>query len=231
MTIYVGTYSLHPCFMLVHYISSAAHLSPRCCICHQLQNLLSDKMASPPTAVTLSAAAPAGGNGESVCRAARPRACAACSALRPATRAAGAAFSMVCVAHVQSGCAICNAAAWFSQQQRSGRWPDFLQTPPRVAPASARVMPLIIRFPWAISLHFCQAWPLASTWCCWSMLLLGWPRARMHGREMPGALLNSRAQRATSRQAAPAVARATRACRPPCHASITCRLRRAAPIP
>ena len=29
MTIYVGTYSLHPCFMLVHYISSAAHLSPR----------------------------------------------------------------------------------------------------------------------------------------------------------------------------------------------------------
>ena len=41
VTIYVGTYSLHPCFMLVHYISSAAHLSPRCCICHQLQNLLS----------------------------------------------------------------------------------------------------------------------------------------------------------------------------------------------
>ena len=41
MTIYVGTYSLHPCSMLVHYISSAAHLSPRCCICHQLQNLLS----------------------------------------------------------------------------------------------------------------------------------------------------------------------------------------------
>ena len=190
------------------------------------------KMASPPAAVTLSAAAPAGGNGESVCRAARPRACAACSALRPATRAAGAAFSMVCVAHVQSGCAICNAAAWFSQQQRSGRWPDFLQTPPRVAPASARFLPLIIRFPWAISLHFSQAWSLASNWSCWFMLLLGWPRAHLHGCGMPGALSNSRAQRATTRQAAPAEARAPHACRPPCCAPpFTCRLHAASAAP
>ena len=187
-------------------------------------------MASPPVAVSLSAAAPAGGNGKSVCRAARTRACAACSALRPATRATGAAFSMVYVTHAQSGLANYNAAAWFSQQQRSGRWPVFLQTPPRVAPASARFLPLIIRFPWAISLHFCQAWPLASTWCCWFMLLLDWPRARMRGRGMPGALLNSRAQRAASQQATPAVARAPHACRPPCRAPpFTCRLRYAAP--
>ena len=190
------------------------------------------KMASPPAAVTLSAAAPAGGNGKSVCRAARPRACAAGSALRPATRATGAAFSMVCVAHVQSGFANCNAAAWFSQQQWSGRWPDFLQKPPRLAPASARFLPLIIRFPWAVSLHFFQAWPLASTWACWFRLLLGWPRAHLHGRGMPGALSNSRAQRATSRQAAPAVARAPRACRRSRRAGpFTCRLRRTAPIP
>ena len=190
------------------------------------------KMASPPVAVTLSAAAPAGGNGKSVCRAARTRACAACSALRPATRATGAAFSMVYVTHAQSGLANYNAAAWFSQQQRSGRWPVFLQTPPRVAPASARFLPLIIRFPWAISLHSCQAWPLATSWSCWLMLLLGWPRAHLHGCRMPGALSNSRAQRATSRQAAPAVARAPRACRRSRRAGpFTCRLRRTAPIP
>ena len=151
------------------------------------------KMASPPAAVTLSAAAPASGNGESVCRAARTRACAACSALRHAKRATGAAFPTTCVAHVQSGFANCNAAAWISQQHWSGRWPDFLQTPPRVAPASARFLPLIIRFPWAISLHFFQAWAHASTWCCWSMLLLGRPRVRLHSLGMPGALSNPRA--------------------------------------
>ena len=99
-------------------------------------------MASPPAAVTLSAAAPAGGNGKSVCRAARPRACAACSALHPATRATGAAFSLVCVAHVQSGFANCNAAAWFSQQQWSGRWPDFLQKPPRLVIANGSPNPV-----------------------------------------------------------------------------------------
>ena len=44
--------------------------------------------------------------------------------------------------------------------------------PPRVAPASAHFLPLIIRFPWAISLHFCQASSLASTWSCWLLLLL-----------------------------------------------------------
>ena len=49
MTIYVGTYSLHPCFMLVHYISSAAHLSPRCCICYQLQGPLPFFFFLPPT--------------------------------------------------------------------------------------------------------------------------------------------------------------------------------------
>ena len=177
-------------------------------------------MASPPAAVTLSAAAPAGGNGKSVCRAARPRACAACSALRPATRATGAAFSMVCVAHVQSGFANCNAATWFSQQQWSGRWPDFLQKPPRLAPASARFLPLTIRFPWVIPLHFCQASSLASTWSCSLLLLLGRPRARLHGLGMPGALSNPRAQRAVLRRAAPAVARAPRACRRLCRASI-----------
>ena len=75
------------------------------------RHLVVIKMASPPAAVTLSAAAPASGNGKSVCRAARPRACAACSALSSATRATGAAFSMVCVAHVQSGFANYNAAA------------------------------------------------------------------------------------------------------------------------
>ena len=189
-------------------------------------------MASPPATVALSAAAPANGNGKSVCRAARPRACAACSALRSATRATGAAFSRMCVAHVQSGLANYKAAAWISQQHWSGRWPVFLQTPPRVAPASARFLPLIIRFPWAISLHFCQAWPLASTWCCWFMLLLDWPRARMRGREMPGVLSNSRAQRAASQQATPAVARAPHACRPPCRAPpFTCRLHAASAAP
>ena len=177
-------------------------------------------MASPPAAVTLSAAAPASGNGKSVCRAARPRACAACSALSSATRATGAAFPTICVAHVQSGFPNCNAAAWFSQQYLSGRWPDFSQTPPRVAPASARFLPLIIRFPWPNSLHFCQAWSLASTWSCWLLLQLGRPRARLHGLGMPGALSNPRAQRDVLRRAAPAVARAPRACRRSCRASI-----------
>ena len=89
-----------------------------------------------------------------------------------------------------------------------------------------------IRFSWAISLHFCQALPLASTWCCWYMLLLGWPRAHLHGCGMPGALSNSRAQRATLQQAAPAVARAPHACRPPCRTPpFTCRLRAASAAP
>ena len=189
-------------------------------------------MASPPAAMAPCSAALASSNGKSVCRAARTRARAAYSALHSATRATGAAFMTTCVVHDQSGFANSNAVAQISQQHWSGRWPDFLQTPPRVAPANARFLPLIIRFPWAISLHFFHAWPLASTWSCWFMLLLGWPRAHLHGRGIHGALSNSRAQRATSRQAAPAVARAPRACRRSRRAGpFTCRLRRTAPIP
>ena len=129
-------------------------------------------MESPPAAVAPCSAALASSKGGSVCRAARTRACAARSALSSATRATGAAFARVCVAQVQSGLANFNATAWISQQQWSGRWPVFLQTPPRVAPASARFLPLIIRFPWAISLHFCQAWPRllqlghVGSFCC-----------------------------------------------------------------
>ena len=189
-------------------------------------------MESPPAAVAPCSAALASSKGRSVSRAARTRACAARFALSSATRATGAAFTMVCVAHVQSGLANFNATAWISQQQWSGRWPVFLQTPPRVAPASARFLPLIIRFPWAISLHFFQAWSLAPNWSCWFMLLLGWPRAHLHGCGMPGALSNSRAQRATLQQAAPAVARAPHACRPPCRTPpFTCRLRAASAAP
>ena len=189
-------------------------------------------MASPPAAMAPCSAALASSNGKSVCRAARTRARAAYSALHSATRATGAAFMTTCVVHDQSGFANCNAVAQISQQHWSGRWPDFLQTPPRVAPANARFLPLIIRFPWAISLHFFHAWPLASTWSCWFMLLLGWPRAHLHGCGMPGALSNSRAQRATTRQAAPAEARAPHACRPPCCAPpFTCRLHAASAAP
>ena len=111
-------------------------------------------MASPPAAMAPCSAALASSNGKSVCRAARTRARAAYSALHSATRATGAAFMTTCVVHDQSGFANCNAVAQISQQHWSGRWPDFLQTPPRVAPANARFLPLIIRFPWAISLHF-----------------------------------------------------------------------------
>ena len=189
-------------------------------------------MASPPAAMAPCSAALASSNGKSVCRAARTRARAAYSALHSATRATRAAFMTTCVVHDKSGFANCNAVAQLSQQHWSGRWPDFLQTPPRVAPANARFLPLIIRFPWAISLHFFHAWPLASTWSCWFMLLLGWPRAHLHGRVIPGALSNSRAQRATSRQAAPAVARAPHAYRRPCRASpFTCRLHAASAAP
>ena len=48
----------------------------------------------------------------------------------------------------------------------------------------------------------------------------GGPRARLHGLGNPGALSNPCAQRAVLRRAAPAVARAPRACRRSCRASI-----------
>ena len=129
-------------------------------------------MEFPPVAMALSSASLASDNGRSVCRAARTHACAAYSASRSATRATGAASPTTCATQTQNDLAHCIAVACFSQQRTHGCWPIFLQTPSRVAPASARFLPLIVRFPWSNSLQFCQAGSLASIWSCGLMILL-----------------------------------------------------------
>ena len=48
-------------------------------------------------------------------------------------------------------------------QHVGGCGPVFSEAPPRVAPASARSLPLFFRFPWPNSFRFCQAWSAASS--------------------------------------------------------------------
>ena len=129
-----------------------------------------------------------------------------------------------------------HVASEYCSQHLGGRWPVFSQPPPRMAPASARFLPRIVRFPWPTSLRSCRAWSLASNGACWSMLLLDgrWAvRALALPRTARHALEPARAARhlaVSMQQAAPAVTRAPHACRPPCRAPpFTCRLRYAAP--